>query len=613
MSQEPNQKSERTDYPIERGFPIERVNEIAGREGHGGARRYYRPIYAMHKWWARRLGSVFRSIYLYSLIDEDADVEVFEPGQNGSLSENGGGTTDIEELVDNVDIDNPDSLWPLYNKDVRVRNKRVLDPFMGGGTSIVEASRFGANVAGYDLNPVAWFVVKKELDTGSVELEELEKAYNLLETKISNELRRFYKTPCPSCGEKADVMYYLWVKELDCVSCNETVSLFRDYRIGKARYGDDGYNVLCPECESIVLSDDWRSDTTCSECGHSFVPENGNLEGGSQYSCRSCGQKYSATDAVSEQDGYNKRLYAIEYHCPHCESRGKSRGESKGYKAVEQADIDLWEDAVDEWDSNTELREYVPNYKIRPGWKTASSEFEGSAPGAGDLRPHGITKWTDMFNKRQLLTLSKLLKAIDELNEEGIDKSAQEFALLVFSDILRTNTMMTGYTPVNNTINQIFKTNSFDPPHQPAEGNPWGAKFGYATFQASWKTMKSGVEWGKSPTERYVEDGETEESPSFNYPVGKNTQVRCRDMNEIDEENVVDAVITDPPYYDNVLYSELSDYFYVWQRIVLADEYEWFEPLQTPRSESVVANPAEGKDVDDFEKELKNSFGKIRE
>jgi adenine-specific DNA methylase len=59
----PNQK------PIERTFPISEVNRIAGREAH--AKRYYRPVYTMHKWWARRLGSVFRTIALYALADEE--------------------------------------------------------------------------------------------------------------------------------------------------------------------------------------------------------------------------------------------------------------------------------------------------------------------------------------------------------------------------------------------------------------------------------------------------------------------------------------------------------------------------------------------------------------
>ena len=149
---------ERTELPIERGFPIERVNEIAAKEGR--AKMYYRPIYTMHKWWARRLGCVFRAISLYTLLDDPDKVSVFEPGhEGGTLADYGDDaenpSVDIASLIDGVDMSDPESLWELYPKDVRVEDKKILDPFMGGGTSLVEASRFGAEVVGNDLNPVA--------------------------------------------------------------------------------------------------------------------------------------------------------------------------------------------------------------------------------------------------------------------------------------------------------------------------------------------------------------------------------------------------------------------------------------------------------------------------
>lgn len=152
MSQEigHSEGDQRKVLPIEKGFPIERVNEIAEKEGR--AKRWYRPIYTMHKWWARRTGSVFRAICLYSLLDEPDDILVRSPGKNETLSDFGGGRSHVQELIDEVDIVNPESLWELYPKDVQISNKKILDPFMGGGTSIVEASRFGVESTGNDLN-----------------------------------------------------------------------------------------------------------------------------------------------------------------------------------------------------------------------------------------------------------------------------------------------------------------------------------------------------------------------------------------------------------------------------------------------------------------------------
>jgi putative DNA methylase len=158
MSQEPDHNADRDQPvgpPIHRGFPVERVNQIAEKEARGIAKRYYRPIYTMHKWWARRLGCTFRTISLYALLDSTQTIEVYEPGNNTSLSDFDSDSDTIEDLVKQVDINDPDSLWELYSQDVRLSNKKVLDPFMGGGTSVIEASRFGADVVGYDLNPVA--------------------------------------------------------------------------------------------------------------------------------------------------------------------------------------------------------------------------------------------------------------------------------------------------------------------------------------------------------------------------------------------------------------------------------------------------------------------------
>ena len=92
--------------PIEKDFPIEHVNEIAEREAHG--KEKYRPILFIHKWWARRLGSVFRTIILYTLVDENTKV----------LDERTGKWRKIKK-----ELENP---WLLYLKDVDFGGKVML-------------------------------------------------------------------------------------------------------------------------------------------------------------------------------------------------------------------------------------------------------------------------------------------------------------------------------------------------------------------------------------------------------------------------------------------------------------------------------------------------------
>ncbi|WP_138007005.1 DUF1156 domain-containing protein [Halalkalirubrum salinum] len=598
------ERHERTELPIERGFPIERVNEIAEKEGR--AKMYYRPIYTMHKWWARRLGCVFRAISLYTLLDDPEKVSVYEPGHEGGTlaaygdDADGKSDLDVASLLERVDMSNPESLWELYPKDVRIEDKKILDPFMGGGTSLVEASRFGAEVVGNDLNPVAWFVTKKELEAGQTNVEELEKAFEQVKENVAGEITQYYKTPCPNGDHEADVMYNFWVRELDCVSCGHTVPLFKDYRVGKGRYGDNKgtYSVFCPDCESVVNVEDWQSESVCSECGNSFEPSDGNV-GRGNYHCTDCGQKYSVTDAVAEQDGYGLSLYALEYYCGICDEQERNRAEVKGYKRAERVDRELAQRARKEWNEADDLKEFVPQSGIARGAITESSSISGN-----DLFQHGLEDWTDAYSPRQLLCLSKLLRSISEVESENV----REYLLLAFSDMLRTNNLLVGYQHSNNHINDIFQTNSFDVPQEAAEANVWGTEYGMGTFQSIWDMIINGVKYASGPTERWVDGGEKKETPEFAQRIAENFSLSQGDMRNLDFENEFDAVISDPPYYDNIIYSEVSDFFYVWLRLLLKNKYEWFSPDYTPRTESIVSNPSEGKDVEDFEIELREGF-----
>ena len=627
MSQETGQSADRTErkeLPIERGFPIEQLSDIAEKESYGGARQWYRPVYTMHKWWARRLGSVFRAISLYTLVDDPGNVEIYEPGENSQLSNFSSESTDIANLLKNISLEDSDALWNIYPKDVRVKDKKILDPFMGGGTSIVEASRFGAECHGRDLNPVAWFVTKKELETGRTDADALKDSFEQVKEEVKEEIQSYYKTPCPHHPDEhsADVMNYFWVKQLDCTSCGDVVSLFDDYRVAKGRYDDDDkYHVFCPECESVVLVEGWQSECVCDECGHKYVPKEGTASRGS-YTCRSCGQKYSITDAVQEQGGYELKLYGLEYYCTICdERRDYDRSDVKGYRQVQQEDLDLVEEARSEWANRPDLQEFIPDEKIPEGAITSASSVSGN-----DVFQHNIKNWSDMYNTRQKLTHSLLLKAIDSVEDEN----AQEYLLLAFSDCLRGNNMMMGYIQVGNQSDHIFRTNSFNPPQRPCESNLWGLDYGTRTFSSVWEKVLRGVVWGGAPTDRYIEypdeDGypkvprnselespETIETEPFAQPIGENATVELGDVRDINKDEEYDAIITDPPYYDNIIYSEVSDFFYVWLKIFLEDRYDGFDQDATPRKESIVANPFENKGAKEFESELRDAFGTLQD
>ena len=168
---------------LEVDFPIPQINELSSLEGNAG-----KPIYQMSKWWARRRSSVFRAMLIAaameapSLIDEQGHV---------ILDENGVPVPDREQVAGMI----WDHYYANHQKAGNFTGLKVLDCFMGGGTTLVEGSRLGFQVAGVDLNPVAWFVVKNEL--ACTDPREVSKLFDKIEAEVKPAIQPFYVTECP--------------------------------------------------------------------------------------------------------------------------------------------------------------------------------------------------------------------------------------------------------------------------------------------------------------------------------------------------------------------------------------------------------------------------------
>lgn len=218
---------------IEEDFPIVEINRLAVPE-----RNSFKPIYQMHKWFARRASCVFRAILLGAL----------KPA----------GTNIMEEF------------YKDHSNDPDTNGKVVLDPFMGGGTTVVEALRLGCKVVGIDLNPVAWFIVKTQVEP--VDSKELDAAFERLVKHIvpwsGRPLRQalldLYQTAPPWMAEEvcglrnSDVIYTFWVHSAVCTSptCRKQVPLFSDYVVaGKSPSIRYYPNCKCPKCDADF---DWE-------------------------------------------------------------------------------------------------------------------------------------------------------------------------------------------------------------------------------------------------------------------------------------------------------------------------------------------------------------------
>ncbi|MHA1236495.1 MAG: DNA methyltransferase, partial [Candidatus Hodarchaeales archaeon] len=206
--------------PIEEYFPTKSIQPIAKIEAQ--RRQFYRPIYSVHKSWARRPGSTFRAIGLAHFLDEP----LFDKNH-------------LEESQ--------------FYQTHSFEGKIALDPFCGGGTSLVELNRLGVKTIGIDLNPVAWLTTKKELD--AFDVDKFNQEIQQLTKDVGNKIKQLYQTNCPEChSHKADIMYTFWVRTINCPKCDSKEDLFKYYIIGKKQRNSPETMVICPDCNHLFYS-----------------------------------------------------------------------------------------------------------------------------------------------------------------------------------------------------------------------------------------------------------------------------------------------------------------------------------------------------------------------
>jgi len=367
-----------------------------------------------------------------------------------------------------------------------------------------------------------------------VDLDDLDAAFEQLEKTVAPKILRYYKTTCP-LGHQADVMYVFWVKKVTCVGCGQDVHLFPSFRLASRK---DSHTVFCPSRYHIFQVDDANDEARCEECGHAFVPGEGYTSRG-YYTCPACGQRERVLDAVRRKEGPPEaEMFAIEYYCRTCEREGYDR---RGYKPADDEDLALFDEAKAEFERQKDELLF-PRQRVPHGMKTR------------DLLNYGYEYWHQMFNERQLLCLSTLLKEILNIRDEN----AQELMLLTLSDSLDYSNMLVSYHTTRFQSGHLFARHAYWVTSVPLENNPWGTDIGAGTFIAKFAKTKAGLTYALRPFER---DGsakkkvgdtaaaklvQTVESLKSDGAALLRAQT-AEDLSFIPDGSV-DAVVTDPPY-----------------------------------------------------------------
>ena len=496
--------SSRIDY----SFPEQFVDDLSRQEVFN--KHLFRPNTYLHKWWARRCGSTFRTI-LKQFAPDAGRSDYYAPGG--------------------------------------LEGKTVLDPMMGGGTTLHEAIRLGANVIGADIDPIP--ITQARASLSPARLPDLRAAFDSFFADLYGSLRHYYQTECPTCSRTTAIQYTLHGMRKKCV-CRDVVQI-------------DQYTLRHEGERQISIN---PYDLTISErqtggCAYDNLP---GLITKADKQCPACGHKYAELLDLPFYLRYEPiAIVAV------CEEHGTFfRSPSETDRArINQAD--------------------VQRHELDFG--TLSDFVVADGPKSGDLLRHNINSYLDVFSSRQLLYLHQAIQQLRGYT--GIGKL--NLGMLV-STSLEFNSMLCGYKGWYKrrpgAIRHVFALHAYSFQYTALENNPLNPRKSSGNLQLLFHDrIERGRKWAALPIERRIDEngnktlvkipGETDNGVEvFNQAELSEGQRRFRliqgDSQRLPiDSHSIDMVVTDPPYYDSVQYGNLAAFFRVWLTRLLPDEAEW--------------------------------------
>lgn len=496
-------------------FNIDLANTLAKSESHN--KHLYRPNTYLHKWWARRCGTTFRSILKY-LVEDDNKQDYYSSGG--------------------------------------LEGKVILDPMMGGGTTLHEAIRLGANVIGADIDPIPVLQAKASLDQ-RVSIAQLEEKFHSFYEYLDKNIGELFATDCPECSGASSSKFTLYGIKKSC-KCSE-VTVVESFTL---RHESDGSVIsICDKCQ-VVYKDS-------HECKESIKTPK--LVEKSNRSCLKCNEKY-----IEDQNVPLYQRYVPLVTVGQCKNHGLF---FKNLSKKDQENLNRAKSI-----RNTINFGNLEEFKVVKG------------PKSKDLILRNIHSYTDLFSDRHTLYIYYSMKWLEEQTNEIIKLN---FAMLI-STSLEFNSMLCGYkgggTRRPGAIRHVFAHHAYTFPFTSLENNPlFPDKRASGSLHLLFDTkILKGRLWAKSPTEiklintdtkskavKVGIDGELDGGIEVNryqelstgtnkflLTQGSSTQLSI-------ESNSIDFIVTDPPYYDSVQYSDLAAYFRVWLKKMLPNSADW--------------------------------------
>jgi len=335
--------------------------------------------------------------------------------------------------------------------------------------------------------------------------------------------------------------------------------------------------------------------------GTTFVCEKGTVPGKSKFRCMACGPAQDILESV-RPTGHTPAVaaYTLQCHCPECDAEGYNYN-GRYFKTVEAVDIARLIQAEREWDERRET-------DLSPYWPREACEDAYMMRANGGVNDGwGYTHWWKMFNPRQLLVHTHMLRFIMDAPGERWPLDVREQALGAFQQYLRMMCMFSFWHQTYDKLAPALSNANFHPKQNVVETNVYG-KIGYGKWTSCTATVIEALEWATKPWELAVDDSprsaqSIKVSPEDRVSITEAIYAgSSTELTRFPTEGDYDLAITDPPFGNNLFYADLADFFYVWLRIPLLKWYEgaaeraYFEPHRTPHAIEAIDNSVEHPD-----------------
>jgi len=451
------------------------------------------------------------------------------------------------------------------------RQLSVLDPFAGGGSIPFEAVRYGFDTSANELNPVAGAILRGTLQYPFAYGASLTADTRRWGKRLTHRLRQALSPYYPE-EAAGSVHAYIWARTVACPYTGKPVPLAPNWWL--ARSGTSGKAIM-PSFEDDFSHARFRVVEVEDGTGpDGFDPAHGTVR-------RGRGRSPWASDQAIEGDYIKAEAQAGRMGSQlYCVAVKKPRG-GFDYRPPNDEDMEAVEKA------EAELARKLPLWDAR-GLVPTEPYPEASS----DPRPlrFGMPTWSDMFSPRQLLALCSYVEALHDLVPEIESQLPKERAKavvtylgMVLSKAVNYNAYLASWHTGRAVLRGVFDRHDFS------------FKWTYGEFDASrnlfpWALDQvcdayKGIAKLAEPAHRIFKQADAP------VPV-RVTRASASDLSHV-PDGTIDLVLTDPPYYDNVMYGELSDFFYVWLKRTLGSAHpDLFADDLVNKDDEAVANPA---------------------